>query len=114
MDDEQRAQSDKSPICVDPDDPNEQDDDCPIIYNMGGNSEMVLNRGVGPNVDLNQEGLLSSVSVRSSTGQGKASNNKWEPDGSAQQTSGKTKYYRTTFPPWERIKLGRRTFDFHL
>ena len=46
VDDAERAESDKDPICVDPDDPNEQDDDCPIIYNMGANSEMVLNKGV--------------------------------------------------------------------
>ncbi|XP_068725873.1 acidic skeletal organic matrix protein-like isoform X1 [Montipora capricornis] len=46
VDDDERADSDKDPICVDPDDPNEEDDDCPIIYNMGANSEMVLNRGV--------------------------------------------------------------------
>ena len=31
-------------ICVE-DDPN--DDDCPKIYKMGGNAEMVLNKGVG-------------------------------------------------------------------
>ena len=31
-------------ICV-PDDPNDKDD-CPKIFNMGGNSEMVLNKGV--------------------------------------------------------------------
>ena len=85
MDDAERAQSDKAPICEDPDDPSELDDDCPFIFNMGGNSEMVLNRGVGPNADLYQDGLLSWVSVGSSTGEGKASNNKWEPDGSAQQ-----------------------------
>ena len=50
MDDTERAQANKDPICVDPDDPNEQDDDCPTIYNMGGNSEMVLNKGVGVDV----------------------------------------------------------------
>lgn len=32
-------------ICV-PDDPDDIDDDCPKIFNMGGNSTMVLNRGV--------------------------------------------------------------------
>ena len=28
------------------DDDDDDDDDCPIIYNMGGDSEMLLNRGV--------------------------------------------------------------------
>ena len=46
VDDAKRAESGKDPICVDPDDPNEEDDDCPIVYNMGANSEMVLNKGV--------------------------------------------------------------------
>jgi len=45
----QRLQSNKAPICVDHGDPNEQGEDCPIIYNMGGNSEMLLNRGVMTN-----------------------------------------------------------------
>lgn len=36
-----------SDICVDPDDdPNEEDDDCPIVYKLGGNSKMALNKGV--------------------------------------------------------------------
>lgn len=48
----QRLQSNKAPICVDHGDPNEQGEDCPIIYNMGGNSEMLLNRGVGTTVQL--------------------------------------------------------------
>ena len=30
----------------DDDDDDDDDDDCPIIYNMGGDSEMLLNRGV--------------------------------------------------------------------
>lgn len=30
-----------------PDDDNDNDDDCPIIYDMGGDSEMLLNKGVG-------------------------------------------------------------------
>lgn len=46
VDDEKRAETGKDPICVDPDDPNEKDDDCPVVYDMGGNSEMVLNKGV--------------------------------------------------------------------
>ena len=46
VDDAQRKQSNKAPICVDEDNPNEIDDDCPKIFNMGGNSEMLLNRGV--------------------------------------------------------------------
>ena len=44
----QRQQSgNKAPVCVDPEDPNEMDDDCPRIFNMGGNAEMLLNKGVG-------------------------------------------------------------------
>ena len=46
VDDEERQGSNKEAICVE-DDPNELDDDCPKIYNMGGNAEMVLNKGVG-------------------------------------------------------------------
>lgn len=46
VDDAKRAETGKDPICVDPDDPNEEDDDCPVVYDMGGNSEMVLNKGV--------------------------------------------------------------------
>ena len=45
VDDEERQGSNKEAICVE-DDPNEPDDDCPKIYNMGGNAEMVLNKGV--------------------------------------------------------------------
>lgn len=44
VEDAERAQSNKPAICVN-DDP-EEEDDCPKIINMGGNSEMVLNRGV--------------------------------------------------------------------
>lgn len=46
MEEEERQGSNKEAICVD-DDPNEPDDDCPKIYNMGGKAEMVLNKGVG-------------------------------------------------------------------
>jgi len=46
VDDDQRTQANKPAICVDPNDPTEEEDDCPSIYNMGGNSEMLLNRGV--------------------------------------------------------------------
>nr|ARA71558.1 skeletal aspartic acid-rich protein 3 [Acropora digitifera] len=46
VDDAKRAETGKDPICVDPDDPDEEDDDCPVVYDMGGNSEMVLNKGV--------------------------------------------------------------------
>ena len=36
-----------SDICVDSDDdPNEKDEDCPIVYKLGGNSKMALNKGV--------------------------------------------------------------------
>lgn len=52
VDDAQRAQSNKAPICKDPDEPNEMDDDCPFIFNMGGDSEMFVNRGVSEKVDL--------------------------------------------------------------
>lgn len=52
VDDDQRTQANKPAICVDPNDPTEEEDDCPSIYNMGGNSEMLLNRGVGITVDL--------------------------------------------------------------
>lgn len=32
---------------MDPDDdPNEKDDDCPVVYKLGGNSKMALNKGV--------------------------------------------------------------------
>lgn len=46
VEEEERQGSNKEAICVD-DDPNEPDDDCPKIYNMGGKAEMVLNKGVG-------------------------------------------------------------------
>ena len=46
----------KKAVCNDKDDDNDDDDvdddddddddDCPIIYSMGGDSEMLLNRGV--------------------------------------------------------------------
>lgn len=48
VEDEDRQGSNKEAICVE-DDPSEPDDDCPKIYNMGGNAEMVLNKGVGNN-----------------------------------------------------------------
>lgn len=44
VEDEERQGSNKEAICED--DPNEMDDDCPRIFNMGGNSEMVLNKVV--------------------------------------------------------------------
>lgn len=47
VDDAERQASNKAPICGDEDDPNEEDDDCPKIFNMGGNAEMVLNKVVG-------------------------------------------------------------------
>ena len=50
IDDDDRKQADKPPVCQDkPDDGNDgtdDDDDCPRIYDMGGDSEMLLNRGV--------------------------------------------------------------------
>ena len=46
VEEEERQGSNKEAICVE-DDPNDDDDDCPKIYNMGGNAEMVLNKGVG-------------------------------------------------------------------
>jgi len=44
VDDEDRQGSNKEAICDD--DPNDMDDDCPTIFNMGGNAEMVLNKVV--------------------------------------------------------------------
>lgn len=47
VEDAQRQQAgNKAPVCVDPEDPDEMDDDCPKIFNMGGNAEMLLNKGV--------------------------------------------------------------------
>lgn len=52
IDDDDRKQADKPPVCRDkPDDgndgnDNDNDDDCPQIFDLGGNSEMLLNRGV--------------------------------------------------------------------
>ena len=56
MDDDDRKKANKEPVCDDKDndknddrdDQNDKDDDddCPIIYDMGGDSEMLLNRGV--------------------------------------------------------------------
>ena len=59
VEDEERQGSNKEAICVE-DDPNEMDDDCPKIYNMGGNAEMVLNKGVGNCVIItsNEDDLL--------------------------------------------------------
>lgn len=35
-------------------DEDDDDDDCPIIYDVGGDSEMLLNKGVGQaNLDIN-------------------------------------------------------------
>ena len=45
VDDDDRQESNKEAICVE-DDPNEMDDDCPTIFNMGGNAEMILNKVV--------------------------------------------------------------------
>lgn len=42
-DDDKDDQNDKD------DDNDDDDDDCPIIYDMGGDSEMLLNKGVGVN-----------------------------------------------------------------
>ena len=39
-DDDEEDQNDND------DDDDDDDDDCPILYNLGGTSEMVLNRGV--------------------------------------------------------------------
>lgn len=47
VDDEERQKSNKPAVCVDEENPNEIDDDCPRIFNMGGNAEMLLNKGVG-------------------------------------------------------------------
>ena len=52
IDDDDRKQADKPPVCQHkPDDgndgnDNDNDDDCPNIYDLGGDSEMLLNRGV--------------------------------------------------------------------
>ena len=38
----------------DEDEDDDDDDDCPIIYDVGGDSEMLLNKGVGQaNLDIN-------------------------------------------------------------
>ena len=54
VDDEDRKQADKPAVCQDKPDndgidgnDNDNDDDCPTIYDMGGDSEMLLNKGVG-------------------------------------------------------------------
>jgi len=41
-DDDKDDRNDKD----DKDDKDDDDDDCPFIYDMGGDSEMLLNRGV--------------------------------------------------------------------
>ena len=53
MDDEDRKKANKQAVCQEKDTPdndgndeNDNEDDCPIIYDMGGDSEMLLNRGV--------------------------------------------------------------------
>lgn len=55
VNDDDRKKSAKKPICKDKDndsnednqaDNDDDDDDCPTIYDIGGNSEMVLNKGV--------------------------------------------------------------------
>lgn len=59
VDDDDREKEDKEPICKDKDDKDDDDendnddsddddddDDCPKIYDLGGESEMLLNRGV--------------------------------------------------------------------
>lgn len=59
VDDEDRQGSNKEAICDD--DPNDMDDDCPTIFNMGGNAEMVLNKVVRITVWLslvNEDDLL--------------------------------------------------------
>ena len=54
MDDDDRKKAAKKPICKDNDndnnedanDNNDNDDDCPSIFDIGGGSEMLLNKGV--------------------------------------------------------------------
>lgn len=53
MDDEDRKKANKDAICQsndksdnDANDANDDSDDCPTIYDMGGDSEMLLNKGV--------------------------------------------------------------------
>jgi len=60
VEDEERQGSNKEAICED--DPNEMDDDCPRIFNMGGNSEMVLNKVVGNSLP-NEDDLLLCLTV---------------------------------------------------
>ena len=53
---------DDSDICDD--DPNDKDDDCPIVYNLGGNSKMALNKGVSIEVSLHaHEIIITDFSV---------------------------------------------------
>lgn len=59
VEDDQRQQTgNKAAVCVDPENPNEMDDDCPRIFNMGGNAEMLLNKGVGSCVTCNANFFL--------------------------------------------------------
>ena len=57
VDDDDRKKANKPAVCKDKDDDkddrndkdddnDDDDDDCPIIYDMGGDSEVLLNRGV--------------------------------------------------------------------
>lgn len=57
MDDDDRKKANKPAVCNhdkdddrddrdDKDDDDDDDDDCPFIFNMGGDSEMLLNKGV--------------------------------------------------------------------
>lgn len=56
VNDDDRRKAAKKPICKDNDndndnnedanDNNDNDDDCPTIYDIGGDSEMLLNKGV--------------------------------------------------------------------
>ena len=58
VDDDDRKKANKPAVCLDDDkdddkddqddkdDDDDDDDDCPIIYDLGGDSEMLLNRGV--------------------------------------------------------------------
>ena len=58
VDDDNRKKANKKPVCDDKDDDkddrndknddddDDDDDDCPYIYDMGGDSEMLINRGV--------------------------------------------------------------------
>ncbi|KAL9988167.1 hypothetical protein ACROYT_G002575 [Oculina patagonica] len=46
VEDSEEQRGKKPAVCVDEENPDEMDDDCPRIFKMGGNSEMLLNKGV--------------------------------------------------------------------